>query len=184
MRSDYYCVKPKSAEYCINQKQWQGQHLTKTHLKRFPASIPPLLLPHSCPTSFDSDSRFGPKVDQKWDKSGTFSDQSAELLYCRLFKNSRICPNWGQSGPLWVQIWPPCLMVRSNYFCLLIHIILQYYTDTHSLHVLVQLPSSLCWTARPSVMCVYAKITNHVKFMLLSLNSTQPTRCSTMKYEV
>ena len=88
-----YCVKPKSAEYCINQKQWQGQHLTKTHLKRFPASIPALLLPHSCPTSFDSDSRFGPKVDQKWDKSGTFSDQSAELLYCRLFKKSRICPN-------------------------------------------------------------------------------------------
>ena len=44
--------------------------------------------------------RFGPKVGQvglKWDKSGTFSDQTS-LIY--FLKKSRICSIWCQSDPL------------------------------------------------------------------------------------
>ena len=26
-------------------------------------------------------------------------------------KKSRICPIWGQSDPLWVQIWHPCTII-------------------------------------------------------------------------
>ena len=61
------------------------------------------------------DVRFGFKVVQigpKWDKSGTFSDHisvhfvsaSKNVMEFDL-KNSRICPVWSQSEPLWAQIW-------------------------------------------------------------------------------
>ena len=54
------------------------------------------------------DGRFSSKVGQigpKWDKSGDFSDQISVHL-----ARGRICPIWGQSDPLWSQIYHPCIL--------------------------------------------------------------------------
>ena len=81
-----------------------------------------------------SDLRFGPKIDQidpKLDKLGTFSNhisvyyfgspkqildflRSSSVHFGSVSRNvlkydlkkSRISPIWGQSDPLWAQIWP------------------------------------------------------------------------------
>ena len=50
----------------------------------------------SCPPRLQ-----GSQIGHKWDKSATFSDQISAHF-------GSLCPIWGQSGLLWVQICPLC----------------------------------------------------------------------------